>query len=274
MSNPKREIKKIEFVFSSEQLVTFLEKLTDLTAIDDYIVCKIDNTNFLMYSVATDAETKNTNTILAFKSFTFDTDTIITKKSEIPQQVIYILKDAKKTIRTLKNFADYNEPVSVVITYDVINDLNFGDMMKLKASKLKLNFGGGSPRDSNIKISLKSIKDKSTPETLEFKFNITKEDFDKARKMSLIETENEIIYFTVQNNELSIAENRWALKLQDLVYKNYLGEESDINISIKKKYFKSATCDKNGLDVEVYRTHLIINNDKSSLMISRQMTLR
>lgn len=269
----KRELKKLEFTFSRSQMLEFIDKLVDLSAIDDYIVCKIDESKFLLYGVATDVEDKAHKNILAFKCFSFNTKSIISPKADIAEQVVFIIKDTKKTIRSIKNYLDFDESITCTISYDALNDINIGDMLKMKNSKLKLNFNGGSPRDTNIKITMKAIIDKSTPDMLEFKFNINKEDFDKSKKMSLIETENDIIYFTVQDGELSVSENRWSLKLQDIVYKNQHGVESDINISIPKKYYKNATCDENGLAVEVYKTHIIINNEKSTLMVSRQMTI-
>lgn len=262
----KRNIKKLDFCFTKEQLHTFIDKLTDLSAIDDYIVFKLDSEDFLIYSIATATEDKAKRTILAFKCFSFKTPEVITIKGDFDEKIIYIMKDVKKTIKSLRNYLDFDEAVSSSITYDTLNDLFFGDTIKFKNSKLKLNFQGGSPRDANTKVSLKSIQAKSTPDMLDFKFNISKDDFLKAKKMSLIESENDLVYFNIIDNELFVAENRWALKIQDITFE-------DINICIPKKYFKTATCDTVGIDVDVYRTHLIFNNDKSSLMIARQMSI-
>jgi hypothetical protein len=269
----KRELKKLDFSFSKEQLQKFIDKLSDLSAIDDYIVFKIDKKNFLIYTVASDPSDKNNRTILAFKSYTFDLSEIINIKNDLDEQIVYILKDTKKTLRNIRNFIEFDEIITCSITYDSINDINFGDCFKLKNSKLRLNFQGGSPRDSNIKISTNAIKEKSTPELMLFDFNITKEDFDKAKKLALIEVENDVIYFVVHDKELSIAENRWALKLCDFTYKDKSDVDLDINICIPKRFFKTATCDDKGLNVKIFQTHIIMDNEKSSLMISRQISL-
>jgi hypothetical protein len=265
MANTKRAIKKVEFIFSNEQMQLFIDKLSDLSAIDDYIVLKFNNNDLLLYTVATSAEDKMKKNILAFKSYKFNTNEIIKIKGDFEDNLIYIIKDAKKTIRTLRNFNEFNENVECTITYDELNEQFFGDNIKFKNSKLKLNFQGGSPRDSNTKITLGLIQDKSLPEFREFKFFLKKEDFLQAKKLSLIESENDIIYFNVINNELMIAENRWSLKIEDVNFE-------DTSISIMKKYFKSATCEGDGIDIEVFPAHLIFNNKKSSLMISRQMS--
>lgn len=269
----RKETKKLEFLLTKDQLNQIIDVLNDLSSIDDNIVLKIDSNNFLMYCVATSGDDRASKNILAFKSFNYDTPSITTLKSELEGQIIFIIRDTKKTVTNLRNYLDYDDAIQCTITYDSINDLFFGDTIKFKNNKLKLNFNGGSPRDSNIKISLKSIQEKSTPELLEFKFNMSKIDYDKSRKMSLIEKDNDMIYFNIQGGKLSVAENRWALELMDIDYKN---DDSfgDINVCIPKKYYKTAKCDDKGLDVEVYRSHIIINNNKASLMISRQMTLR
>lgn len=279
----KRDLKKFEFVLTKDALVSFVEKIDDLSIIDNYIVIKIDKENILLYSVATDPEDKNKKIILAFKSFSFKTDEIITftKNSELDEQIIYILKDAKKTIRNLKMFFEYDDIINCSLTYDKLNDLYFCDNFNLKNKKIKQNFGGGTPMDSNFRINLQSIKDKSTADLMELKFNISKNDFTQAKKMSLIETENDVIYFFLRGKELSVAENRWALTIDDnFTYdrkkselENEIDIDTDVNVCIPKKYFRTATCEDSGLDIEIYRSHILINNDKSNLMIARQMSL-
>ena len=57
---------KVKFTVISEKFEDFINKLSDLTSIDDTIKLKIDNDNILMYSML------GGNVMLAFKNYLVD----------------------------------------------------------------------------------------------------------------------------------------------------------------------------------------------------------
>lgn len=281
----KRETKKLEFVITIEKLELFISKLTDLSAIDDFVVMKLNNEDTIIYSAAYTGNNNGSRTkenILAFKNFIFKTEDIFTINTKIDTEINFIIKETKKTIKNIRNFMDLgmDELIKCRLSYDELNGFQFGDSLMFKNSKLKLDFPGGSPLDSDVNISKDLIEKAATKSKVEVKFVLSKDDYDKAKKMSYIEKDNEIIYFTIYENELRVGENRWSLKLQDYQYVEEIKDANDVVIgtkelelsaSIHKKYFKTITCGDEGINVDIYATHLLLNNNESTLLISRQM---
>jgi hypothetical protein len=278
----KRETKKIEFILTLKNLELFISKLVDLAAIDDFLVLKVNNEDTIIYSAAYGGNNnRSKDNILAFKNYIFKTQEIFTINTNIDREINFIIKEAKKTIKNLKTFMDLeiDELINCRLSYDELNGFYFGDSLLFKNSKLKLDFPGGSPIDTDITISKNLIERATNKSQIDVSFVLTKDDFIKAKKMSYIEKDNEIIYFTLYNNEIRIGENRWSLKLQDYNYIEEIKDENgvvlkttnlELNASIHKKYFKTITCGDAGINVDIYATHLLLNNNESTLLISRQ----
>lgn len=263
----KREINKFKFSFTTEQLDKVLVKMRDLATIDDNLVFKFNKENLLIYSLATGEHDNNNKNINAFKNFIFKTEDIITPKDDLGEQTItYIMNDTKKIAKNIKHFLDYEEDINCEITYDKINNYNFGDYFKFKTKKLKMNFQGGRPTDTNIDINKNLIEQVSDENNLSFEFNIPKGDFEKSKKLSYIEKENDVMYFIVKDGKINLGEHRWSMEVGE-------SDSEDDNIAFPKKYFKSATCEGEEIKVSIYKTHLVFDNFNSSLLISREVTI-
>lgn len=248
------------FSMTNEQLKNFLDKIKDLVSIDDEVLLKVDNTNILMYSLV--GEKKNVN---AFKSFIVKTEDIFTFKEELEKQMKYIIPNGKKFDSNIRNFLDYNEKLNCQF---YMNDEEFADNFLIKNKFLRLNQIGGDPRGATLDIDISQVKETIDKNNANFKFTLSKDVFEKIKKMSKIELENDILYLNIKNHVLTIAENAWELTVCDT-------EQEDLSITFPKKYFNSLQypADTTSVDVFVFDSFLLVDNENTSLLVALELSI-
>jgi hypothetical protein len=248
------------FTMTNEQLKNFLDKIKDLVSIDEEVLLKVDNDNILMYSLV--GEKKNVN---AFKSFIIKTDELFTFKEELTTQMKFIIPNGKKFDSNVRNFLDYQEKLDCKF---VMNDAEYADTFFIKNKFLKLNNIGGDPRGATLNIDIEQIKDAIDKNKADFKFVLPKDVFDKIKKMSKIEVDNDILYLNIKNKTLTIAENAWELTVCEI-------EEDGLSITFPKKYFNSLQIPDGKTEVEVFvfDSFLLVDNENTSLLVALELTL-
>jgi len=247
-----------KFLMTLTQLNYFLDKIKDLLSIDNEILIKINKDKTLLYSIV--GEKMNVN---AFKSFIFDTNEVFSFNDEIEGEIRFIITQGKKFESTLKNYLDYEEDL---LCEFFMNDDTYADNLKLKNKTLRLSIGGGDVRGMNTTIDIEKINSTINKDNIDFKFSLDSASFDKIKKISAIDNENDILTLNVYENKLTIGENSWDIKICDI-------EHEDLMITFPKKYFKSITFTDDTNDVFVFDTFLLIDNLNTNLLIALEMTV-
>jgi hypothetical protein len=252
--------KSYKFSISINQLNFFLEKIHDLLTIDDEVLIKITKDNILLYSMVGEKMSVN-----AFKSFIFKTEEVFSFVDELSKEIRFIITNGSKFESTLKNYLDFAEDINCEF---FMNDDTYADNFRLQNSKLKLNMTGGDVRGMNTTIDIDKIKNTLNKNNIDFKFILDKNLYLKIKKMASIvpDSENEILTLTINKNVLSIGESFWDLKICDL-------EHEDLTITFPKKYFKSITFTDDNVDVFIFDTFLLIDNQNTNLLIALELSV-
>lgn len=248
--------KSYKFSMSLKQIGFFLDKIHDLLSIDDEILFKINNDKTLFYSVV--GEKKNVN---AFKSFIFETNEVFSFENPLPNEIRYIITNGNKFESTIKNYLDYVEDVKCEF---FMNDDTYADNFKFKNSKLKLSVNGGDLRGMNTNIDIDKINKTLDKDNIDFKFILDKTSFLKIKKIGAVDNENDILTLDIIDNELTIGEGSWNLKICDIIH-------DDMSISFPKKFFKSITFTEDSINVYVFDTFLLIDNKNTTLLIALEL---
>jgi len=247
-----------KFTISMGQMSLFLEKVHDLLTIDDEILLKIDKNNILIYSIV--GEKTNVN---AFKSFIFKTDEIFTFLDEIPKEIRFIIVDGSKFENSLRNYLDFKEDIDCEFS---MSDNVYADNFRLKNSKLKLGIIGGDIQAMNTSIDIEKMKKTFDKNNIDFKFILDKGSYTKIKKIASIDIENDILTLVVDENKLTIGEGHWNLNICDI-------EHEDLSITFPKKYFKSIAFTEAEIDIYVFDTFLLIDNQNTTMVIALEMSV-
>ena len=249
-----------KFSMSIPQLNFLLDKIHDLITIDDEILLKINQNNLLLYAIV--GEKSNVN---AFKSFIFKTDEIFTFDEPLVNELRFIITNGSKFESTLKNYLDFNTELECEF---FMNDNTYSDNLKLKNSKLKLSVGGGDPRGMNTTIDVEKIKTTMNKDNIDFKFVLDKGSYAKIKKIaSLVKDEDcDILTLTISENKLSIGEGYWDIQICEVKHEN-------LSITFPKKYFKSINFTEEEINIYVFDTFLLVDNQNTNLLIALELTV-
>jgi len=238
----------------------FISSMKELSLIDPTIIITLNNDSIMSYSFVG----KDMNDIHAFKTVITDINNVFDKKNKkINDKIIIIIKDGKKFVRNMTNFLDFNEDLKFKISYDD-EDFN-ANYIHISNSKLRLKEICGDPILMSKEITRDDIKFLTNKDNSLFNFDISETDFKKIKRMSTIETTNDILYITITNKELFIGENKWDLKICDI-------DKPNINVSFPKKYFNTLTF-KDDSKIYLFENYILISDDNSDLMIVLEISV-
>lgn len=252
----------LEFTLNFNNLNKFIDAFKELCKLDNISLFRFNSEDILIYSLI--GQNKNIN---AFRSYVFKTSDILTiKDKDFNLTLNFIVKDCKGFIKTINNFLDYEQDIKCKISYDQIGDDYYCDKLTMQVPKqLKLNFVGGEPIEINTSITIENIKEYVNTDNSLFNFNIKKEQFDKIKRLSLLDTKNDVLYLNVKNDDkervVIMSEVRWSLNICETNY------DTDLEISFPKKYFKNISVDSD-IKVNVFETFILVSDETSSLLIS------
>ena len=140
---------KLKLKVKKENFSDLLSKLSDLTNIEDIIKFKIDKDYIFIYSIVVSGDV---NSITAFKNYTLETKNYIENPEDVSNNFDFILKGAKRTIRSLSFIESSPEKIIMDLEYREIKD---SDIMLIQC----LKFSSGKFKMTCIGDELGSIKD-------------------------------------------------------------------------------------------------------------------
>lgn len=248
---------KLSLKFNQSKFTDFVQKLANLTQIEDVIKIKIEKDKTLMYSMLS-----NESAVLALKSFTLPTSDIFENFNN-DNIFDFIITSATKFVKNLR-FLDPKNPIKVDFTAKALPDSE--DVMHIRSaqftnSKLKISCVGGEEfkiRD----INQKSLDARLNPKNSKWKFSISKEDFGNVKKLSSINSEEKILNITLQSGKVFFSElSKWELEVDELSHKNE-------QIVFQKKYLSNINDDKETITFTIFETFILVKDENSNLMLS------
>jgi hypothetical protein len=253
-------VESYKFSISLNQMNFLLDKIHDLLTIDDQVLLKIDKENTLLYSIV--GEKMNVN---AFKSFVFKTEEVFTFDDEILKEIRFIITNGSKFETTLKNYLDYKDDIECEF---YMSDDTYANNFRLKNTQLKISIIGGDVRAMNTTIDIEKMKKTFNKDNMDFKFILDKNSYAKIKKLASIvkDEENDILTLKIEEKKLSIGET-WELLICDLI------EHEDLSITFPKKYFKSITFTEDNINIFVFDTFLLIDNQNTTMVIALELTV-
>ena len=105
-------------------------------------------------------------------------------------------------------------------------------------------------------------------DNMDFKFLLDKNSYLKIKKLAAITPDdiNDILTLSINDNILTIGENNWDLNICNIEHEN-------MNITFPKKYFKSITFSDDAIDIYVFDSFLLVDNQNTTLLISLELTI-
>lgn len=253
-------IKKIKLTFQEDKIHEFIERLDELTKIDDTVKLKIDSENILMYSIL------GGNVMLAFKNYLLNTEDIF-KSNTLDFTLDVIISNAKKFVKNL-NFLTQSEKVSIELAYKESSDddsVMIARSIQVVGGKLKVNWIAGEH------YQLRDIKKNFLKSNLDIKnskwsFKILQNDFNDVKKLSSINSDR-IISMIVDKGKVTLSERAaWELEIDNI--------ESDRNSNlILNKRFLNCINDKKDVIFHIFDNFMLVKDDNSNLMLSFEQKL-
>lgn len=246
---------KLKLTFNSDKISEFIDRLEDLTKIEDTIKLKIDSDNILIYSIL------GGNVMLAFKNFLLKTDEFF-KFNEFDYTLDVILANSKKFVKNLQ-FLKSSEKVTIEFTYKESNDddnVMNARSIQVVGGKLKVNWLAGEHyelRDIN-KVSLKSNLD---IKKRKWSFKISKNDFSDVKKLSNINSDR-IINITIDSGRVVFSEKAaWELEIDSIE------DDRNSNLMLNKRFLSCISDDKE-VEFSIFDNFMLVQEENSNLMLS------
>jgi len=249
--------KKLVFNFNLENFPKFVEKLQDLTGIDDTIKIKINKDFTLMYSIL-----GNEGQVSAMKCFTVETKKFIDNFNE-NESYDFVLTSSSKFVKNIK-FFNPSKPIKFEITAKPVADED--DLLQIRT----MHLSNGKLKISSIGAELHKIKDltktfvdnKLDVKKSRWKFIVQNEDFSNIKKLSTINSEDRILNINVSNNKVYFNEiSKWELEVDDVQLPNQ-------NFMFSKKYLSYINTDNENVVFNIFDNFILIKDEDSNLMLS------
>jgi len=256
----------VSYKITLESLNNFLEKIKDLTKLDNSIIMNFTQNDVLLFSVVG----KNLDNVHAFKSHTIPTSTLFSSnKNQIENDLVYIISDGKKFVTSMVVFYKYmkSQNIEDELEFKLFFNEEFCERLLIKNSKSKEETPGAKPNTHTHRLGIDNVDEVMNTDLADFSFELTKDDFSYIKSKTVIEKENDILYININNNRLSIGENRWDHNICDI-------EHDDLTISFPKKYFKCINYEKEDkMKIYVTDTMLLIIGDDTNLLITVELSV-
>ena len=247
---------KIKFKVKGDKFSDFINKLDDLTKIDDTIKLKIDNDNILMYSML------GGNVMLAFKNYLINTREYLDYGDDLDYSMDVIIVNAKKFVKNL-NFIKESEKITMEITYKESPDddsIMNARSLQVVGGKLKVNWLSGEHfemRDIN-KVVLKQRLDFKNRK---WNFNISKSEFSDVKKLSSINSDR-IININIIGGKVTLSETAaWELEIDSI-------DDRNANLMLNKKFLNCINDNVDNVEFNIFETFMLVKDDISNLMLS------
>lgn len=254
--------KKLSINLNKRYFPDFINKIQDLSNINDVVKLKIESDRVLMYSMKA-----NESAVLALKSYILPTVNYFDNFDE-DTTFDFIIVNTPKFIKSLK-FFDIDTQIKMDIIYKKHHDNE--DIMQIRSAqfsngKLKISIVAGEDdkiRDLNADL----IEARTDVDNANFNFQISKQDFNDVKKLSAIDSEDKILNIEIDKGKITANEPaKWELQLGEI------DEEIDSKIVFNKKYLSNINADPEFIDLYMFDTFILVKDAISNLMLSFEQT--
>jgi hypothetical protein len=249
-------VNKIKFKVKGDKFSDFINKLDDLTKIDDTIKLKIDNDNILMYSML------GGNVMLAFKNYLINTREYLDYGDDLDYSMDVIIVNAKKFVKNL-NFIKESEKITMEITYKESPDddsIMNARSIQVVGGKLKVNWLAGEHfemRDINKSI----LKQRLDFKNRKWHFDVSKSEFSDVKKLSSINSDR-IININIIGGKVTLSETAaWELEIDSI-------DDRNANLMLNKKFLNCINDNVDKVEFNIFETFMLVKDDISNLMLS------
>ena len=247
---------KLSLKFNNKNFTDFIEKLQDLTNIEDTIKLKIDKDNILMYSMLS-----NETSVLALKSYIINTSDYINFEED--QTYDFIITSATKFVKNLK-FFNLESPIKIDIGFKQLPDDE--DIMHIRSAqfsngKLKISCVGGEEfkiRD----ITKDRLESNLNLSRSKWRFKMLQQDFLDVKKLCSINNEERILNINVADGIVTMNEMaKWELEIDKI-------EPRNTSLIFGKKYLSNINSNRDIIEFYIFETFILVKDENSHLMLS------
>ena len=247
---------KVKFKLNIDKFPEFINKLEDLTKIEDSIKLKIDNENILMYSIIGSG-----STMLAFKNYLLNTKEYLDYE-DFEYSIDVIIPNAKKFVKNLQ-FIKNSEKILLEFSYKESPDddsIMNARSMQVTGGKLKVNWITGEHYEMRD-INKKSLNQKLDIKYRNWFFIIKNSDFMDIKKLSNINSDRIISINIIEGKILLSEKSAWELEIGSL------DDNRNASLMLNKK-FLGCINDKDQIEFSIFENFMLIKDDESNLMLS------
>lgn len=248
------DIKDFKFEFNRQHLESIIAALKDLSKIDPMIKMKMDKDDVLFYSKA-----GSDNTIHALKAFRFPVRDFITADDYIVMD--FIMLNGPNFVKNLELFLTKDTEVMGKMTFKEKDKI--ASVFYITDGKLKFNFVTGDYRQIKD-ITKGDIENKMDPESANFTFTMSNEQFTEIKKIIAL-NKAETISLRVKKGKLEFFDKRWSSHICDLP------TVDDETWSFTNKYLKSIT-PSDEIKIHMFDQFLLFKEDNIALMIGLELS--
>ena len=248
---------KINLKLKSTNFTDFVNKLQDLSQIDDTIKIKLESEKTLIYSMIS-----NDVSVLALKSYTLNTKDYFENYNK-EESVDFIITSSGKFVKNLKFFnTDKTIKLDLVCKPMPENDsILHVRSAQFSNEKLKISCIGGEQykiRDINLNV----LNTRLNPKLSKWSFKISRTDFSDVKKLSSINSEEKTLYINVNSNKVTMSEpSKWELEIDEINHKNE-------QLIFNKKYLSNINDNHDMIYFTIFESFILIKDEISNLMLS------
>jgi hypothetical protein len=247
---------KIKFIIKTDKIQDFIDKLSDLTTIDDTIKLRIDKDEVLMYS------TLGGNVMLAFKSYLIKTSEYFETNDDLEYSYDLIIANCSKFVKNLE-FIKSQSKITMTITYKESPDddsIMNARSIQVVGGKLKVNWLAAERyeiRDINKGI----LDERLNIKNRNWSFVIKQDDFLDVKKLSNINSDK-IISINVVDGDVVFSEKAaWEMKIGET-------EKKSASLIFNKRFFKCIDSNREEIEFSLFDNFMLIKDKQSNLMLS------
>lgn len=249
---------KIKFKINNDKFSSLIEKLDDLTKIDDTIKMKIDGEHILIYSMLSSGQT-----MLAFKNYLMNTKEYLDFPDDLEYSLDIIIANAKKFVKNL-NFLNGSEKITLEITYKESQDddsIMNARSLQVVGGKLKVNWIAGEHYEMRD-INKNALKQRLDLKFRKWFFAINKSEFSDVKKLSSINSDR-IINISVVDGKVILSEKAaWELELESF------DDDRNASLMLNKKFLSCINDSVDKIEFNIFENFMLVKDENSNLMLS------
>jgi len=246
---------KVKFTVISEKFEDLINKLSELTAIDDTIKLKIDNENILMYSML------GGNVMLAFKNYLIDKSEYL-KSEDLEFTYDVIIANSKKFVKNL-SFIKSSDKITIELNCKESPEdetVMSTRSIQVVGGKLKVNWLAGE-RYEMKDINKTVLGQRLNLKNRKWSFKLEKQDFLDVKKLSSINSDK-IININVNSGKVVLSEtSAWELEVGEI-------ENRNANLIFNKRFLNCINDSFEQIEFSMFETFILIKDENSNLMLS------